>query len=82
VAFKAVRTGKERGMKYDDWFPDPEPLNEDDPETQEDLFEMHKALGYKPEDLTNATPEYRAKYAEWLARAAATFLQRSARGSP
>lgn len=47
-------------------FDDPEPLDEDDPEVLEELFELHKELGNKPEDLVAATPEYRAMYAEWL----------------
>lgn len=47
-------------------FADPEPLDEDDPEVQEEMFELHMYLKNKPEDLRGATPEYRAKYAEWL----------------
>jgi len=47
-------------------FADPEPLDEDDPEVQEEMFELHKYRNMKPEDLHGATPEYRAKYAEWL----------------
>lgn len=36
----------------DGMFADPEPLDEDDPEVKEEMFETHKALGWTPEDLT------------------------------
>lgn len=45
---------------------DPAPLDENDPEVQEEMFEIHKYLNHKPEDLSGATPEFRAKYAAWL----------------
>jgi hypothetical protein len=48
------------------YFDDPEPLDEDDPAVLEEMFEMHKYRGVKPEELTGATPEYRQKYADWL----------------
>jgi hypothetical protein len=38
----------------------------DDPNFQEEMFDLYQRSGDKPEDLTGATPEYRAKYAEWL----------------
>jgi hypothetical protein len=47
-------------------FANPEPLDEDDPEVLEEMFEMHKYRGLKPADLPGATQEYRAKYAAWL----------------
>jgi hypothetical protein len=50
----------------EDMFNDPEPPDEDDPEFQEEMFELHKYLNNKPEDLVGETPEYRAKYAAWL----------------
>jgi hypothetical protein len=50
----------------EDWFSDPEPLDEDDPEVQEESFELNKAMGLKPEDLRTVTQEQRDKYAAWL----------------
>jgi hypothetical protein len=47
-------------------FSDPVPLDEDDPEVQEKLFEQFKYSGTTPEDLTNATDEWRKEYADWL----------------
>ena len=52
--------------KIEDMHLDPEPLDENDPEVLEEMFELHKYLNVKPEDLRTATPEYRAKYAAWL----------------
>ena len=49
-----------------DIFDDPEPLDENHPEVQEEMFELHKCRKMKPEDLLGATPEYREQYAEWL----------------
>ena len=51
----------------EDMFPDPEPGNEDDPEYKEELFNTMKAMGWKPEDLTN-NPKGAAEYARWLKR--------------
>jgi hypothetical protein len=48
------------------YFDDPEPLDENDPAVLEEMFEVHKYRGLKPDDLPGATPEYRAKYAAWL----------------
>jgi hypothetical protein len=39
----------------------------DDPEFKLEMFETHKHLGVKPDELLGATPEYRQEYAEWLA---------------
>lgn len=50
-------------MAYED---DPEPLNEDDPETKEEIFQTSKALGVTPDCLEGATEEQRKEYAEWL----------------
>jgi hypothetical protein len=54
---------------YDDYLhamDDPEPLDENDPETKEEMFSLHKYLGDKPEDLPGMTEEQRKEYAEWL----------------
>lgn len=45
---------------------DPEGL--DDPETEEELFETSKFLGWKPEDMLDK--EFAARYKAWLARQA------------
>jgi hypothetical protein len=47
-------------------FSDPVPLDEDDPEVREEMFELHKYLGNSPESLVSATEEYRQEYADWL----------------
>jgi hypothetical protein len=47
-------------------FSDPVPLDEDDPEVREEMFELHKYLGNSPESLVGATKEYRQEYADWL----------------
>jgi hypothetical protein len=47
-------------------FADPEPLDEDDPEVKEELFEQFKFSGTTPEELTNAPAEWRKEYAEYL----------------
>ena len=49
-----------------DIFDDPEPLDENDPEVQEQMFELHKNRKMKPEDLHGATPEYCQGYSESL----------------
>lgn len=56
------------GKKHDlnELYEDPEPLDEDDQELWEDSFQIHKALGSKPEDLRGASQEFRQAYAEWL----------------
>ena len=46
------------------WDAEPEPFEEG--EDDEEMFEIHKEMGDKPEGLTGATQEYRDKYAEWL----------------
>jgi hypothetical protein len=33
---------------------------------QDEIFEIHHAMGKKPEDLVGATPEIRKEYAKWL----------------
>jgi hypothetical protein len=47
-------------------FADPVPLDEDDPEVKEVLFEQFKYSRLTPEDLTNAPPQWRKEYAEYL----------------
>jgi hypothetical protein len=47
-------------------FADPEPLDEDDPEVKEEMFELHKFCGDTPESLVGATDEWRKEYAAWL----------------
>jgi hypothetical protein len=47
-------------------FRDPEPLDEDDPEVKEVMFEMYRDSGDTPESLTNLTDEQRKEYAEYL----------------
>jgi hypothetical protein len=49
------------------YFDDPEPLDENDPEVKREMFETHKHRGMKPDELLGSTPEYRQEYAEWLA---------------
>ena len=49
-----------------DMFDDPEPLDENHPEVQEEMFELHKYRRMKPEDLHGSTPDYRHRYSEWL----------------
>jgi hypothetical protein len=34
---------------------DPEPLDENDPELREEIFEIHRSMGCRPQDLTGAT---------------------------
>jgi hypothetical protein len=53
-------------MQKKEMFSDPEPLDEDDPEAMEEIFEMYNDSGLVPEDLTNATDERRKEYAEYL----------------
>lgn len=50
----------------EDLYDDSEPLDENDPEIEEEFFEIDKLMGVKPEDLTGATEKQRAKYAAWL----------------
>jgi hypothetical protein len=47
-------------------FDDPEPLDENHPEVQEEMFELHKYSRMKQEDLYGSTPDYRHRYSEWL----------------
>jgi hypothetical protein len=49
-------------------FSDPVPLDEYDPEVNEEMFEHYRDSGLVPADLTNATNEKRKEYAEWLQR--------------
>ena len=50
----------------DDMFDDPEPLDEDDPEVVEEMFEQYNSHELKPEDLPNMDVELKKKYAAWL----------------
>jgi hypothetical protein len=52
--------------KIEDMQLDPEPLDENDPEVVEEMFEQYKYSGLKPEDLPNMKPELKKKYAAWL----------------
>ena len=45
---------------------DPEPLDENDPEVVEEMFEQYNYSGLKPEDLPNMKAALRKKYGEWL----------------
>jgi hypothetical protein len=49
-----------------DLITDPEPLDEDDPEVQDELFDILHSQGVKPEEINPAMPEFREKYAKWL----------------
>ena len=44
------------------------PPDEDDPETQEEMFDLYQGLGWTPEDLENEDEETQKAYAEWLKR--------------
>jgi hypothetical protein len=54
-------------MINDEMFSDPEPLDENDPEVKEEMFETYKFMRVAPEDLKTASEEERREYAEWLA---------------
>lgn len=43
---------------------EPEPLDENDPEVREEMFETLKYIGARPEDLPD--PEERKQYAAWF----------------
>jgi hypothetical protein len=45
---------------------DPEPLDENDPEVIEVMFEQYNYQGLKPKDLPGMKAELRKKYEEWL----------------
>ena len=45
----------------------PEPLDEEDPEVQDELFETLRVMGTKPEDLPDV--EDRKDYTAWLSSA-------------
>jgi hypothetical protein len=47
-------------------FSDPEPIDEDDPEAMEEVFEVYEAFGKTPESLKSATEKERKEYAAWL----------------
>ncbi len=46
---------------------DPELHDENDPAYKEEMFETMKAMGWKPERITN-DPKCAKEYAEWLAK--------------
>ena len=50
----------------DDWFPDPEPGDENDPAYKEEMFETLKFMKIKPEELVDLV--YRAQYIKWLGK--------------
>ena len=52
--------------KIEDMQLDPEPLNENDPEVVEEMFEQYNYSGLKPEDLPGMDPELKKQYAAWL----------------
>jgi hypothetical protein len=45
---------------------EPEPLDENDPQVKEELFETMNMMGVKPVDVADA--EEAKEYAEWLAK--------------
>ena len=45
---------------------DPEPLDENDPEVKEELFQTMKHMGTNPSELKD--PVEAAEYAEWLGK--------------
>ena len=51
-------------MNVKGYVDDAELGDENDPEYQEQVFEIFQARGWKPEDLIDG--EYAGKYAEWL----------------
>lgn len=57
---------KELMADISDWYGDPEFKDGDDPEIQEELFEIFKHRGWTPSDLRDKTLV--AKYTEWLTR--------------
>jgi hypothetical protein len=52
--------------KIEDMQLDPEPLDENDPEVVEEMFEQYNYQGLKPKDLPNMKPAFLKKYGEWL----------------
>lgn len=54
-------------MDDPDPFADPEPGDEEEASYKEEMFRTFRALGWKPEDLTQ-DPKYAAEYARWLKR--------------
>lgn len=52
--------------KIKDMQMDPEPLDLNDPEVIQEMFEQYASHGLKPKDLPNMKPELKVKYAEWL----------------
>ncbi len=57
---------KKKKADPNDWFPDAEPSDENDPAYKEEIFETLKFMNTNPEKLTD--PEYRAEYVAWLKR--------------
>ena len=55
-----------------DLIDDPIPLDETDPEVIQEIFEIHEAMGARPEDLTGGPPELRDAYSKWLKRQTGT----------
>jgi hypothetical protein len=47
-------------------FEDPEPPDEDDPEFKEEMFDLMKSTGTKPEDLVD--PVEAEEYRAWLVK--------------
>jgi hypothetical protein len=47
-----------------DYLSDPEPPDENDPAFQQEVFEMCRARGWRPEDLRDKA--FARTYAEWL----------------
>lgn len=46
---------------------DPEPLDTNDPEVLEEMFEQYHAHGLEPKDLPGMPEKLRKKYTDWLA---------------
>jgi hypothetical protein len=53
-------------MAWEGYSDDPEPLDEEDPDEQEEMFATAKMCGETPEDWVTASEELRRKYAAWL----------------
>lgn len=52
--------------KIDEILSDATPLDENDPEVQEELFPVLQDLGTKPEELPGTTERVRNAYRDWL----------------
>jgi hypothetical protein len=55
---------REENEMFENYQDDPELGDENDPSYREGMFETYRAIGIKPDELTD--PEYRATYVAWL----------------